>query len=131
MALGKLGGRELTVHSDLDLVVIYRGDPSDGRTFLGLQRFVEELERCLEEPTDEGVAYSIDTRLRPEGKKGALAMPLDNFVRYLSSREQKSGSVSPGRVAGFWPAPRRWVERLMPLYRSSCTVRGMRACLGT
>ncbi len=88
VALGKLGGRELTVHSDLDLVVIYRGDPSDGRTFLGLQRFVEELERCLEEPTDEGVAYHIDTRLRPEGKKGALAMPLDNFLRYLDSRAE-------------------------------------------
>ncbi|RPH64738.1 MAG: hypothetical protein EHM89_00975, partial [Acidobacteria bacterium] len=88
VALGKLGGRELTVHSDLDLVVIYRGDPGDGHTFLGLQRFVEELERCLEEPTDEGVAYHIDTRLRPEGKKGALAMPLDNFLRYLSTRAE-------------------------------------------
>jgi glutamate-ammonia-ligase adenylyltransferase len=88
VALGKLGGRELTIHSDLDLVVIYRGDPADGRTFLGLQRFVEDFERSLEEPTDEGVAYHIDTRLRPEGKKGPLAMPFENFLRYLSSRAE-------------------------------------------
>jgi glutamate-ammonia-ligase adenylyltransferase len=88
VALGKLGGRELTVHSDLDLVVVYRGDPTDGRTFLELQRFVEGFERFLEEPTDEGVAYHIDTRLRPEGKKGALAMPLDNFLRYLQTRAE-------------------------------------------
>jgi len=88
VALGKLGGRELTVHSDLDLVVIYRGDPADSRRFLMLQRFVEEFERTLEEPTDEGVAYHIDTRLRPEGKRGALAIPFEMFQRYLQSRAE-------------------------------------------
>lgn len=88
VGLGKLGGRELTLHSDLDLVVIYRGDPSDSRTFLSFQRFVEGFERTLEEPTDEGVAYHIDTRLRPEGRRGALAIPLDVFQRYLESRAE-------------------------------------------
>jgi glutamate-ammonia-ligase adenylyltransferase len=88
VGLGKLGGQELTVHSDLDLVVIYRGDPSDSRTFLSFQRFVEDFERTLEEPTDEGVAYHIDTRLRPEGRRGALAIPLDMFRRYLESRAE-------------------------------------------
>lgn len=86
VALGKLGGRELTVHSDLDLVIVYAGDPSDSDTFLKFQRFVEEMEHCLEEPTSEGVAYHIDTRLRPEGKKGALAIPVRTFQRYLESR---------------------------------------------
>ncbi|MBI4521283.1 MAG: hypothetical protein HY701_10625 [Gemmatimonadetes bacterium] len=87
-ALGKLGGRELTVHSDLDLVVLYRGDPQDSRTFLERQSFVREVERFLEEPTGEGVAYAIDTRLRPEGKKGALAMPLSVFRQYLETRAE-------------------------------------------
>jgi [glutamine synthetase] adenylyltransferase / [glutamine synthetase]-adenylyl-L-tyrosine phosphorylase len=88
LALGKLGGRELTVHSDLDLVVIYRGDPGDSRSFLAFQSFVANLERCLEEPTGEGVAYRIDTRLGPEGKKGALATPVATFRRYLDTRAE-------------------------------------------
>ena len=88
VALGKLGGRELTVHSDLDLVVIYRGDPGNSTEFLALQRFVENVERSLAEPTSEGVAYRIDTRLRPEGRKGALAIPIEMFRRYLESRAE-------------------------------------------
>ncbi|MBI4521726.1 MAG: bifunctional [glutamate--ammonia ligase]-adenylyl-L-tyrosine phosphorylase/[glutamate--ammonia-ligase] adenylyltransferase, partial [Gemmatimonadetes bacterium] len=88
VALGKLGGSELTVHSDLDLVVLYRGDSDDSDTFLALQRFVQDMERCLEEPTEEGVAYHIDTRLRPEGRKGALAMPVGMFHTYLASRAE-------------------------------------------
>ncbi|HVR31065.1 MAG TPA: DUF294 nucleotidyltransferase-like domain-containing protein [Thermoanaerobaculia bacterium] len=87
-ALGKLGSRELTVHSDLDLVVVYDGDPSDSATFMARQDFVAAFERCLEEPTADGVAYQVDTRLRPEGKKGALAMPLLAFERYLGERAE-------------------------------------------
>jgi glutamate-ammonia-ligase adenylyltransferase len=87
-AMGKLGGRELTVHSDLDLVVVYRGDPADAETFLRHQNFVAAMGRELEEPTGEGIVYPMDTRLRPEGKKGALAMPFENFVRYLRERAE-------------------------------------------
>jgi glutamate-ammonia-ligase adenylyltransferase len=86
VALGKLGGSELTVHSDLDLVVIYREASGDTALFLALQRFVRDLGACLEEPTDEGVAYHIDTRLRPEGRKGALALPFPKFQQYIASR---------------------------------------------
>jgi glutamate-ammonia-ligase adenylyltransferase len=88
LALGKLGGRELTVHSDLDLVVVYRGDPHDSRTFVDFQNFVEQIMRSLEEPTSEGIAYHVDTRLRPEGRKGALAMPLEVFQAYLETRAE-------------------------------------------
>jgi len=87
-ALGKLGGRELTVHSDLDLVVVYDGDPADSKTFMARQELVAGLERRLEEPTADGVAYHVDTRLRPEGKKGALAMPVVAFERYLEERAE-------------------------------------------
>jgi glutamate-ammonia-ligase adenylyltransferase len=87
-ALGKLGGRELTVHSDLDLVVVYRGDPADSETFLARQNFVAAIVRDLEEPTGEGALYQVDTRLRPEGKKGSLAMPFRNFLRYLDERAE-------------------------------------------
>ncbi len=88
LALGKLGGRELTIHSDLDLVIVYDGAPADSATFMAKQGMATAFERLLEEPTADGIAYHVDTRLRPEGKKGALAMPLVAFERYLRERAE-------------------------------------------
>jgi glutamate-ammonia-ligase adenylyltransferase len=88
VALGKLGGVELTVHSDLDLVVIYDGDPEDSATFERYQAAVHSFQAFLEEPTGEGVAYKIDMRLRPEGSKGALAAPVVMFRQYLETRAE-------------------------------------------
>jgi glutamate-ammonia-ligase adenylyltransferase len=88
LALGKLGGRELTVHSDLDLVLVYEGDPTDSATFMAMQEMATSFERMLEEPTADGFAYHVDTRLRPEGKKGALSMPRVAFERYLLERAE-------------------------------------------
>ena len=87
-ALGKLGGRELTVHSDLDLVFLYDGDPSDSETYARQQALVRAIHRFLEEPTAAGAAYSLDTRLRPEGRKGALAIPVVALQRYLDTRAE-------------------------------------------
>ena len=83
-ALGKLGGDELTVHSDLDLVFVYRGTLGDGALFTRCEALVKKLYRFLEAPTSEGIAYHLDTRLRPNGKQGALALPLDKFAEYLA-----------------------------------------------
>ncbi len=87
-ALGKLGSSELTVHSDLDLVFLYEGDPSDGRRFERHQKFVRAIYDLLSKRTAAGTAYEIDTRLRPEGKMGALAIPLVAFERYLQRRAE-------------------------------------------
>ena len=87
-ALGKLGGRELTVHSDLDLVFLYEGEPSDARLYERQQAFVRSVYALLETRTPEGIAYEVDTRLRPEGKKGALTIPLTSFARYLDERAE-------------------------------------------
>jgi glutamate-ammonia-ligase adenylyltransferase len=88
MALGKLGGIELGVHSDLDLVVFYDGDPEDARTFEQYQTFVEAMQHFLDHPTADGIVYHVDTRLRPEGRKGALAIPVEMFRRYLAGRAE-------------------------------------------
>jgi glutamate-ammonia-ligase adenylyltransferase len=88
VALGKLGGTELTVHSDLDLVVLYDGDPEDAGLFERHQAFVEALQTFHEQPTSDGIVYQIDTRLRPEGRKGALAMPLSKLRQYLDTRAE-------------------------------------------
>ena len=88
-ALGKLGGGELTVHSDLDLVFIYRGEPGNGALFSRCEALVKKLYRFLEAPTSEGIAYHLDTRLRPEGTTGALALPVDKFAEYLVERAER------------------------------------------
>ena len=88
-ALGKLGGGELTVHSDLDLVFIYRGTPGDGALFSRCEALVKKLYRFLETPTSEGIAYHLDTRLMPEGTAGALALPVDKFEAYLADRAER------------------------------------------
>lgn len=89
VALGKLGGRELTVHSDLDLVFIYRSARDDAHSFPRAEARVKQLYRFLETPTTEGIAYHLDTRLRPDGKKGALALPVDKFAAYLEERAER------------------------------------------
>ena len=85
-ALGKLGSRELTVHSNLDLVFLYEGDPRDSALFERQQAFVRTIYEFLEKPTAAGYAYRLDTRFRPEGRKGALAIPVASFYQYLETR---------------------------------------------
>ncbi len=83
-ALGKLGGRELTYHSDLDLVLFYRDDPpADAVRFNELAR---EIKRAMEEYTEAGRLYPVDFRLRPEGRHSGLATPLSAFRSYLGGR---------------------------------------------
>ena len=87
-ALGKLGGHELTVYSDLDLVFLYAGDAGDARRFERHQKFVRAVYDLLSKTTAAGFAYKLDTRLRPEGRMGALATPLGAFERYLAERAE-------------------------------------------
>ncbi len=88
VALGKLGSRELTVHSDLDLVFVYAGETTDAPRFERHQKFVRAVHDLLSRKTAAGSAYEFDTRLRPEGKMGALAIPLPAFERYLRERAE-------------------------------------------
>jgi glutamate-ammonia-ligase adenylyltransferase len=88
LGLGTLGGEELTVHSDLDLVTVYEDSASELRSDLRWQSFVEIMRDFLSRATEEGIVYRIDTRLRPEGTKGPLAIPLAAFRRYLETRAE-------------------------------------------
>ena len=80
VGMGKLGGRELGYHSDLDLVFLYPGDAvaSHERFARLAQRFMAFLQM----PLREGRLYQIDTRLRPSGNQGALVIGADGFARY-------------------------------------------------
>ena len=90
VAMGKLGGREMTAASDLDLMLLYDFDDpdemSDGpKPLMGSQyyaRLTQRLISALSSPTAEGIVYPVDFRLRPSGNKGPVATRLSSFEAY-------------------------------------------------
>lgn len=90
LAMGKLGGHEMTATSDLDLILIYDFDDqypeSDGsRPLYGAQYFARLTQRVINRltaQTNYGALYQVDMRLRPSGRAGPLATRLDGFATY-------------------------------------------------
>ena len=90
IAMGKLGGREMTAGSDLDLIIVYDAQPgaemSLGPKPLSIgqyyARLTQRLIAALAAPTAEGVLYDVDMRLRPSGSKGPVAASLEGFASY-------------------------------------------------
>lgn len=89
LGLGRLGGYSLTHASDLDLIYLHTGAPdtrSDGPKPLGpndyFNRLASRVTSAMSVPTAAGPLYDIDVRLRPQGSKGMLVVPLDGFERY-------------------------------------------------
>jgi glutamate-ammonia-ligase adenylyltransferase len=93
VAMGKLGGREMTASSDLDLVFVYdvQGgtEASDGPRPLALTTYYARLAQrfisALTTPTAAGTLYEVDMRLRPTGNKGPVAVSLKSFADYHAS----------------------------------------------
>ena len=89
LGLGRLGGRALTHASDLDLIFIFdapEGGQSDGPKALSATDYFNRLARrvvaALSVPTASGPLYDVDTRLRPQGAEGMMAVRLDAFEAY-------------------------------------------------
>ncbi len=90
LAMGKLGGREMTAASDLDLILLYEAPAdirqSDGKRPLSITQYYTRLSQrlvtALSAPTAEGALYEVDFRLRPSGNAGPLATNLDGFISY-------------------------------------------------
>jgi glutamate-ammonia-ligase adenylyltransferase len=90
LALGKLGGNEMTASSDLDLIIVYDFDEenpeSDGeRPLYGAQyfaRLTQRLINALTARTNFGALYQVDMRLRPSGRSGPVATQITGFADY-------------------------------------------------
>jgi glutamate-ammonia-ligase adenylyltransferase len=93
IAMGKLGGREMTAASDLDLIVVYDFDPaatqSNGERPLAptqyYARLTQRLISALSSATAEGRLYEVDMRLRPSGQQGPVATQLASFIEYQAA----------------------------------------------
>ncbi|MFO0348827.1 MAG: bifunctional [glutamine synthetase] adenylyltransferase/[glutamine synthetase]-adenylyl-L-tyrosine phosphorylase [Alphaproteobacteria bacterium] len=90
IGMGRLGGREMTATSDLDLIFVYESPPevtaSDGERPLSasvyFSRLSQRLITALTAMTAEGGLYEVDMRLRPSGNKGPVAVSFETFRNY-------------------------------------------------
>ncbi len=122
LALGRLGGGELTHASDLDLIYLFTGDyraESDGPKPLGAvhyyNRLAQRVTSGLSVATAAGPLYEVDTRLRPSGVKGPLAVSLDGFAHY--QREEA------------WTWEHMALARARPVYGSTAARRATQAII--
>ena len=121
VAMGKLGGREMTAASDLDLILIYDFDPkatmSSGLKPLPITQYYTRLTQRLisafTAPTAEGILYEVDMRLRPSGQKGPVATQLSSFIHYQASEAWtwEHMALTRARVISGPPALRAAVEK--------------------
>jgi glutamate-ammonia-ligase adenylyltransferase len=104
LGLGKIGGREISYHSDLDLMLVYEADGLTDRGEPNSEFFTELAQRVgntLGRYGPMGRLYAVDMRLRPTGKSGSLVLPLAEFRRYFDgpgSQLWERQSLSRARV---------------------------------
>lgn len=103
VGMGKLGGRELNVSSDIDLIFVY---PEEGQTDKGLDnydffsRLGKRLINAIDDVTGDGRVFRVDMRLRPNGDSGPLVCSLDSLENYFitQGREWERYAWIKGRV---------------------------------
>jgi glutamate-ammonia-ligase adenylyltransferase len=120
IAMGKLGGYEMTATSDLDLILVYdfnhENPESDGaRPLYGTQyfaRLTQRLINSLTAQTNYGALYQVDMRLRPSGRAGPLATQLDGFRQYQENEAWtwEHMALTRARVVSASPAFQTRVE---------------------
>ncbi len=139
LALGKLGGVELNYSSDIDLVFIY--DAGRGIALTQQQQAAEYFDRLsrlvlrlLTEPTEMGVAYRVDLRLRPAGQSGPIATSFEGALHYydVSGRTwERQAFVKARPIAGDLELGRELLAQLEPwIYRrylSRADITGIKA----
>jgi glutamate-ammonia-ligase adenylyltransferase len=121
VAMGKLGGREMTASSDLDLVFVYDVpagvESSDGDKPLSptlyFARLAQRLIAALTTATAAGTLYEVDMRLRPTGNKGPVAVSLESFAEYHASESWtwEHMALTRGRLVAGTPRLRTQVEQ--------------------
>ncbi|MGB1133839.1 MAG: hypothetical protein ACPG4O_07400 [bacterium] len=106
VGMGKLGGKELTYHSDLDLIFLYSGvGETDGHLQVSNQLFyaklIQRIISFLSSVTSCGYAYKLDTRLRPSGNAGVLVTTISSFAAYhQQSKPWEHQALIKARVVG-------------------------------
>ena len=80
IAYGKLGGKELSYASDLDVVFLYDDDHPDAPMLYA--RLAQRFITWMTSHTSAGILFDVDTALRPDGASGLLVSRLSAFEHY-------------------------------------------------
>ncbi|ESR22820.1 bifunctional [glutamine synthetase] adenylyltransferase/[glutamine synthetase]-adenylyl-L-tyrosine phosphorylase [Lutibaculum baratangense] len=123
LAMGKLGSREMSATSDLDLILLYEPDQdtaqSDGERPLApsqyYARLTQRLVAALSAPTAEGQLYEVDMRLRPSGRAGPVATRVGGFAQYHEKEAWtwEHMALTRARVIAAPPAMRERIEGII------------------
>lgn len=120
LGMGKLGGCELNVSSDIDLIYLFPENGStDGRRQIDNSEFFRRvgqgLTRLLSAITEDGFVYRVDTRLRPFGESGPLAISFDALEHYLltQARTWERYAMVKARAVTGEPADIKALESLL------------------
>jgi glutamate-ammonia-ligase adenylyltransferase len=111
VGMGKLGGRELNVSSDIDLVFLFEeeGETQGGSKSISHQEWYTRLGKrliaLLSELRSEGFIFRVDMRLRPNGDSGPLVCSLGMLEEYfcVQGREWERYAWIKGRM--IYPSP--------------------------
>jgi glutamate-ammonia-ligase adenylyltransferase len=115
VALGKLGGAELNYASDVDVVFVHEGSGPERQE--AAERASAALVRSLAEPTAEGIAFRVDTTLRPGGARGALSWSLEAMRGYYATQAaawERQALIKARPVAGEPDLGTAFVEAVAP-----------------
>ncbi len=116
IGMGRLGGRELSYASDIDVLFVYDGDdPADLETASEIAR---QLVWALGAPTAAGQTFRVDAKLRPEGRAGPLARSLDGYRAYYERWAlvwEHQALLRARPVAGDPDLGRRFVDLVQPI----------------
>lgn len=126
LGLGKLGGGELNLSSDIDVIFCHpENGACDGRRGLANESFFTRLVRAvirsLSELTEDGFCFRVDARLRPFGESGPLSCSFDAMEQYYQREGrdwERYALVKARPVAGDRTAGELLLKRLQPfVYR--------------
>jgi glutamate-ammonia-ligase adenylyltransferase len=131
VAMGKLGGRELNVSSDVDLVLLH----PDAAAAQALERDARRLVRVLSEATEDGIAFRVDLRLRPYGDAGPLVCSFDFLESYFVAHGReweryawiKARALTGGADAALAAIVQPFVFRKYLDYATLAAMRGLHA----
>ncbi len=132
MGLGKLGGMELSYGSDLDVIFVYAGTEKNADSEEGKEdkkvtdheffvRLAQKIISVLTIRTKEGIAFEVDTRLRPSGSAGPLVVSIESLYGYHRERAsawERQSIVKARAVAGDLGFGKEVVETLSDIIYS-------------
>jgi len=138
IGMGKLGGGELNVSSDIDLIFAYENEgETQNETPISNQDFFTRLGKklisAIDEVTEDGFVFRVDMRLRPFGSEGALVSNLDALEEYYQNNGREweryawiKGRVIAGSQANIHALLRPFVFRKYLDYNAFASMRSLK-----